>query len=90
MFARPDHAEARALLADTYEQLGYGAENGTWRDFYLVGATELRDGQFGTPTETTAPDVIGQLTPSMLFDAIAIQVNGPASVGREAAASTSS
>ena len=38
---------------------------------------ELRDGQFGTPTQTSAPDVIGQLTPAMLFDAIAIQVNGP-------------
>ncbi|MGH8822847.1 MAG: alkyl/aryl-sulfatase [Jiangellaceae bacterium] len=77
VFAHPDHAAGRALLADTYEQLGYGSENGTWRDFYLSGATELRDGQFGTPTATTAPDVIGQLTPSMLFDAIAIQVNGP-------------
>jgi len=77
VFAEPDHADAREVLADTYEQLGYGAENGTWRDFYLSGAAELRDGQFGTPTETTAPDVIGQLTPAMLFDAIAITVNGP-------------
>ncbi|RHA43714.1 alkyl/aryl-sulfatase [Cellulomonas rhizosphaerae] len=77
VFAQPEHATARELLADTYEQLGYGSENGTWRDFYLSGATELRDGQFGTPTETNAPDVIAQLTPSMLFDAIAIQVNGP-------------
>ncbi|QJW35009.1 MBL fold metallo-hydrolase [Cellulosimicrobium protaetiae] len=77
VFAEPDHADAREVLADTYEQLGYGSENGTWRDFYLSGATELRDGQFGTPTETTAPDVIGQLTPAMLFDAIAITVNGP-------------
>lgn len=77
VFAQPDHAAGRELLADTYEQLGYGSENGTWRTFYLSGATELRDGPFGTPTETTAPDVIGQLTPSMLFDAIAIQVDGP-------------
>jgi alkyl sulfatase BDS1-like metallo-beta-lactamase superfamily hydrolase len=77
VFAEPGHAGAREILADTYEQLGYGSENGTWRDFYLSGATELRDGQFGTPTETTAPDVIGALTPEMLFDAIAIQVNGP-------------
>ncbi|MFI6679903.1 alkyl sulfatase dimerization domain-containing protein [Kribbella sp. NPDC050470] len=77
VFAQPDHAAAREVLADTYEQLGYGSENGTWRDFYLSGATELRHGQFGTPTETAAPDVIGQLTPAMLFDAIAIQVNGP-------------
>jgi alkyl sulfatase BDS1-like metallo-beta-lactamase superfamily hydrolase len=77
VFAQPDQAAARDLLADTYEQLGYGSENGTWRDFYLSGTTELRDGRFGTPTETNAPDVIGQLSPSMLFDAIAIQVDGP-------------
>ncbi len=77
VFAEPDHPAARELLADTYEQLGYGSENGTWRDFYLSGATELRHGQFGTPATSAAPDVIGQLTPSMLFDAIAIQVNGP-------------
>ena len=77
VFADPDHAAARELLADTYEQLGYGAENGTWRDFYLSGATELRQGSFGTPTETTAPDVIGRLTPEMLFDALAVQVDGP-------------
>jgi alkyl sulfatase BDS1-like metallo-beta-lactamase superfamily hydrolase len=78
VFARSDHAGAREVLADTYEQLGYGSENGTWRDFYLSGATELRDGQFGTPTETNAPDVVAQLTPAMLFDALAIQVDGPA------------
>ncbi len=78
VFAEPEHAEARELLADTYEQLGYGSENGTWRDFYLSGVTELRQGPFGTPTTTDAPDLIGQLTPEMLFDAIAIQVDGPA------------
>jgi alkyl sulfatase BDS1-like metallo-beta-lactamase superfamily hydrolase len=77
VFADAEHAAARELLADTYEQLGYGSENGTWRDFYLSGATELREGQFGTPTKTTAPDVIAQLTPDMLFDAVAIQVDGP-------------
>ena len=77
VFAQPDHVATRELLADTYEQLGYGAENGTWRSFYLSGATELRDGSFGTPTATTSADMIGQLTPAMLFDAIAIQVNGP-------------
>jgi alkyl sulfatase BDS1-like metallo-beta-lactamase superfamily hydrolase len=77
VFAHPDHAGAREVLADTYEQLGYGSENGTWRDFFLSGVMELRDGQFGTPTETNAPDVVAQLTPAMLFDAIAIQVDGP-------------
>lgn len=77
VFAEPDHAAARELLADTYEQLGYGSENGTWRNFYLSGATELRDGAFGTPTQAASPDMVAQLSPSMLFDALAVQVDGP-------------
>ncbi len=77
VFADQQHAAARELLADTYEQLGYGAENGTWRNFFLSGATELRDGAFGTPVATSAADLVAQLTPEMLFDALAIQVDGP-------------
>ncbi|EKG17505.1 Beta-lactamase-like protein [Macrophomina phaseolina MS6] len=77
VFADPDCSEARELLADTYEQLGYGAENGTWRDFFMSGTKELRTSNFGTPTQTASADVIAQLTPEMLFDAYAIQINGP-------------
>lgn len=78
VFAEPDHSGARGLLADTYEQLGYGAENGTWRNFYISGATELRQNHnFGTPTKAASADVIAQLTPEMLFDSLAIQINGP-------------
>ena len=78
VFADPGHEGAREALADTYEQLGYGAENGTWRCFFLSGATELRDGSFGTPTGTSAPDVLAQLSPELLFDALAVRVDGPA------------
>ncbi len=77
VFADQGHAAAREVLADTYEQLGYGSENGTWRDFYLSGTTELRNGSFGTPTTTAAPDIVANLTPEMLFDAIAVQIDGP-------------
>lgn len=77
VFTDENHAAARELYADTLEQLGYGAENGTWRNFYLSGATELRDGNFGTPTATSAPAILAQLTPEQLLDAIAISVNGP-------------
>lgn len=77
VFAQPDHAAARELLADTYEQLGYGAENGTWRNFYLSGTTELREGRFGTPTVTASADIIANLSPRLLFDALAVQINGP-------------
>ncbi len=77
VFAEPTHAAARELLADAYEQLGYGSENGTWRNFYLSGATELRDGSFGTPTVTGSRDMVAQLSPPMLFDALAVRINGP-------------
>lgn len=77
MFVDEDHAAGRALYADTLEQLAYGSENGTWRNFFFSGATELRVGNFGTPTKTNAPAVLNQLTPEMLLDAIAITIDGP-------------
>ena len=77
VFAQPDHEAARELLADTYEQLGYLAENGTWRDVYLSGAFELRHGSFGTPAGTGSPDMVGALTAAQLLDSLAISVDGP-------------
>ncbi|GAA2450467.1 alkyl/aryl-sulfatase [Agromyces soli] len=77
VFAEPGDERAKALYADTLEQLGYGAENGPWRNFFLSGATELREGNFGTPTTTNAPAILAQLTPEQLFDAVAITVDGP-------------
>jgi alkyl sulfatase BDS1-like metallo-beta-lactamase superfamily hydrolase len=76
IFADPSHAEAKALQADTLERLGFGAENGTWRNAYLAGAAELRHGAFGTPTSVSG-DFLRSLTPEQVFDAIAIRVNGP-------------
>jgi alkyl sulfatase BDS1-like metallo-beta-lactamase superfamily hydrolase len=77
VFAEPDHVEAKLLLANTYEQLGYGCENGTWRSVYLSGAYELRHGSFGTPVQSASADMVAQLPPEMLFDALAIRVDGP-------------
>jgi alkyl sulfatase BDS1-like metallo-beta-lactamase superfamily hydrolase len=76
VFADPSHAETKALQADTLERLGFGAENGTWRNAYLAGAAELRHGAFGTPTSVSG-DFLRSLTPEQVFDAIAIRVNGP-------------
>lgn len=77
VFTDAEHAAARTLYADTLEQLGYGSENGTWRNFFLSGATELREGNFGTPTVTSAPAILAQLTAEQLFDSMAISVDGP-------------
>ncbi|OBK76085.1 alkyl sulfatase dimerization domain-containing protein [Mycobacterium sp. 1164985.4] len=77
VFTDEQHAEARELYADTLEQLAYGAENAVWRNFFLSGATELREGNFGTPTQTTSASMVAQLIPEQIFDALAITVNGP-------------
>jgi len=44
IFADPEHREARSLSADAMEQLGYQSESSTWRNAYLMGAFELRNG----------------------------------------------
>jgi alkyl sulfatase BDS1-like metallo-beta-lactamase superfamily hydrolase len=77
MFTDSTHAAARTLYADTLEQLAYGAENATWRNFFLSGAVELRDGNFGTAAQVASLSLLSQLTPEQIFDSLAISVNGP-------------
>ena len=76
VFANPSNTQAKNLLADAYEQLGYQAESGPWRSVYLQGAFELRNGlpQAGAPT-TASPDTIRAMSPSMLFDYFAVRLN---------------
>jgi alkyl sulfatase BDS1-like metallo-beta-lactamase superfamily hydrolase len=77
VFAEPENAEAKELQADALEQLGYGSENATWRNFFLMGARELREGVSGTPTASAPPDVLARLSVDQLLDAMAIRLNGP-------------
>lgn len=77
IFTDAEYAGARELYADTLEQLAYGAENATWRNFFLSGATELREGNFGTASQASSPSLLSQLTPEQMFDSLAISVNGP-------------
>ncbi len=79
----PEHFEARALLADTFEQLGYQSESGPWRNFFLCGTLELRDGlpkgsSFGA-TESMARSIPLE----NLFLTLAVRLNGPAADGIE-------
>jgi alkyl sulfatase BDS1-like metallo-beta-lactamase superfamily hydrolase len=79
VFTDGEHAAARALYADTLEQMAYGAENAPWRNFFLSGAMELRTGNFGTAATATSLSVLNQLTAEQIFDSLAIRVNGPRS-----------
>ncbi|MEZ5817872.1 MAG: alkyl sulfatase dimerization domain-containing protein [Hyphomicrobiaceae bacterium] len=86
VFAEPENAEARALAADAYEQLGYQAESATWRNSYLLGAFELRH---GTPTfnarAPVSPDVVKALTVPLFFDYLGVRLNGPKAEGKSMA-----
>ena len=77
VMAEPEHFEGRALLADTLEQLGYQSESGPWRNFYLCGALELRE---GLPTRSSAfaasEGMVRGIPLYNLFQTMAIRLNG--------------
>lgn len=82
VFADPNNTSARALLADALEQMGYQAESGPWRDFYLTGAQELRHGIKPLPAASTAsPDIVSAMSLDMIFDYLSIRLNGPKAIG---------
>lgn len=70
--------KAKLLLADTYEQLGYQAESGPWRNFYLSGASDLRNGvdeSIQSP-DVAAPDMIVGMSNDLLFNFLAMRFDG--------------
>ncbi|MCZ4125552.1 alkyl/aryl-sulfatase [Streptomyces sp. H39-S7] len=77
VFTDPDHAAAKEALAAVYERLGHGAENGTWRNFYLTGAQELRGAPGRTELDATNPEMAMALTIEQLIDSLAVRVDGP-------------
>ena len=72
VFADPANTEARQLQADALEQLGYQSESATWRNAYLMGAKELRE---GTPDFGRIPtrDMSQAMQAGHLFDVIGVR-----------------
>ena len=75
VFANPDNAEARALQADALEQLGYQAESAPWRNAYLLGAQELRNGPKAADVSSSGPDTVRGMSNELLFDYIALRLD---------------
>ena len=83
VFAEPGNAAARALLADTFEQLGYLAESSTWRNAYLFGAQELREGIPKAPPRPPMPrETLAALGTGQLWDMLGVRLNGPKAEGK--------
>ncbi|NBJ28027.1 MBL fold metallo-hydrolase [Citrobacter sp. DNRA3] len=85
VFADPSNKEARNLEADALEQMGYQAESGPWRNFYLTGAQELRNGVVkGATPNTASPDTVKAMSPEMFFDYLAVHINGEKAANAQA------
>ena len=74
--AEPQNQEARDLLADCYEQLGYQQENPGLRNSFLAGAYELRSGVSSAPTaKSTSPDTIRAMSTELFLDFLGIRMD---------------
>ena len=83
IYAEPSNAEARQLAADAFEQLGYASEAATWRNAYLVGAQELRQGPLAARPASLDPEMIRAMRATDVFDVLGTHVNGPRAWSRE-------
>lgn len=76
VFAEPENADARDLLADILEQMGYQAESGPRRNTFLAGADELRNGVSDTATpNSSGPDMIAAMGIEMALDFMGVKFN---------------
>ena len=79
--AEPGQREARSKLAGVYEKLGFGAENATWRNFYLTGAQELRQKPQAQraapqPGSRSLSSINPQSSVSDWLDGLSVQLDG--------------
>nr|WKF58851.1 Putative alkyl/aryl-sulfatase YjcS [Paraburkholderia busanensis] len=83
VFADPGNTAAKHLLADAYEQLGYQAESASWRNFYLTGAMELRNGVHRVPFGSSqSPDTIKAMPLEMFLDFQGVRLNAEKAAGK--------
>jgi alkyl sulfatase BDS1-like metallo-beta-lactamase superfamily hydrolase len=84
VFADSGNARAKGLLANTYDQLGYQAESGPWRDVYLTAAYELRHGGPDSVVEMAAlVDMLKRTPVEKFFQSMTVRLNGPKAEGVE-------
>ncbi|MBU1268600.1 MAG: MBL fold metallo-hydrolase [Gammaproteobacteria bacterium] len=84
VYAEPENARAKALLATSFDQMGYMAESAPWRNFYLTGALELREGGYAEGFKRTAFLNMLKHTPTERFlEAMAASLNSEKAEGED-------
>ncbi|GAN00451.1 alkyl sulfatase [alpha proteobacterium U9-1i] len=74
VFAAPDNAEARTLLARTHRQMAYQAESAIWRNMYLSAAQELERGVFQRDATTQSLDLVAATPTAQVLDLLSIRL----------------
>jgi alkyl sulfatase BDS1-like metallo-beta-lactamase superfamily hydrolase len=84
VYVAPKHEKAKEMLAQSFEKLGFAAESSAWRNFYLTGALELRQGtpEKGMPREG-AIDMLNQTPIERFLEAMAASLNAPKAEGKK-------
>ena len=85
VFAEPGNAQARALLADSYEQQGYQAESAIWRNQFLSAARDLRQGGPTRASSTQSSDMISAIPTQTLLDSVSTRFDPAKLNGRQLA-----
>ena len=85
VFAEPGNAQARALLADSYEQQGYQAESAIWRNQFLSAARDLRKGAPNRASSTQSSDMISAIPTQTLLDSVSTRFDPAKLNGRQLA-----
>lgn len=74
IYSDPGHKEARELLADSYEQMGYQAESAIWRNIYLSSVKELRQGGVDIYTGGQEDYLLGGASDEQILDLLAVRL----------------
>ncbi|OQU95589.1 hypothetical protein CLAIMM_01773 [Cladophialophora immunda] len=78
LFADPT-PNVKDALATVFEKLGHGAENATWRNFYLTRAQDLRSVvRDGGGAMSRIPAINSALSIEQWFDCLSVQLDGAA------------
>ena len=75
VFADPDNTAARELQAATMDQLGYQSESATFRNAYLQGASELRNGPLFPPQPVSRTGYLDAMSVDQIIDAMGVRLN---------------
>jgi len=83
VYAEPQNQEAKDLLADVFEQIGYQQESPSVRNSFLAASLELRSGiPEGASPKSTGPDMIRAMTTELWLDFLGIRLDNRKADGK--------